>query len=44
MGTMTLFESGESSGEVSLKGLFEKPEEISGNSSMDLENLAFIIC
>ncbi len=44
MGTMTLFESGESSGEVSLKGLFDKPEEISGNSSMDLENLAFIIC
>lgn len=44
MGTMTLFESGESSGEISLKGLFEKPEEISGNSSMDLENLAFIIC
>lgn len=44
MGTMTLFESDESSGEVSLESLFNKPDEITGSSNMDLENLAFIIC
>lgn len=44
MRTMTLWESGESTGEVSLKMLFDKPEQIEGISKQDLEEMAFIAC
>ncbi len=44
MRTMSLFESGESSGEVSLKELFSNPQKIEGNSSLSLKEIAFIIC
>lgn len=44
MRPMSLFESGESSGEVSLRGLFEHSAEIDGTSELSLERLAFLVC
>ena len=44
MRTMSLFESGDSTGEVSLKELFESPETIDGESTIDLDRLAFLVC
>lgn len=43
MRPMTLFESGDSTGEVSLKDLFES-NSISGASEMDIEKLSFLTC
>ena len=44
MRPMSLFESGDSSGEVSLKSLFDQPDEIDGESKLDIERLAFLVC
>lgn len=44
MRPMSLHESGDSSGEVSLKELFEGNTDISGRNETDLERLAFLIC
>lgn len=44
MRPMTLFESGESSGEVSLKALFDCPEQIDGLANDDIDFLSFLIC
>ncbi len=44
MRPMSLFESGESSGKVSLEKLFSTPETISGNNNMDIDRLSFLIC
>ena len=44
MRPMSLFESGESNGEVSLGSLFNNPDAIEGASEMTLEQLAFLIC
>lgn len=44
MRTMSLYESLESSGEVSLKELFKSPKSISGTNKLDIESLAFLIC
>jgi len=44
MRTMSLFESGDSSGEISLKTLFENPEQIFAESDYDIEKLAFLVC
>lgn len=44
MRPMSLCESGESCGEVSLKSLFEQPDEIDGESELDIERLAFLVC
>lgn len=44
MRPMSLYESGESSGEVSLKALFEGVEEIDGESHIDIEQLSFLVC
>lgn len=44
MRPMSLFESGESSGEVSLGELFKTPEFIEGKSVLDLNRLAFVCC
>ena len=44
MRPMTLWESGESSGNVSLKELFTHPERVDGESTMDMEDIAFAIC
>lgn len=44
MRPMSLFESKESSGEVSLKDLFTTPDQIEGTNNLDLDKLAFLIC
>ncbi len=44
MRPMSLFESGESTGDVSLKDLFDGKTEIIGESSITLEQLAFLVC
>lgn len=41
---MSLFESGDSSGEVSLGGLFREPERISGNNRHNLTDIAYLCC
>lgn len=44
MRPMSLFESGESTGEVSLNALFSQPEELDGESRLDIDRLAFLVC
>ena len=45
MRTMSLFESGDSTGTVSLSELFDAERKpISGNSSIDINRLAYLIC
>lgn len=41
---MSLYESQDSTGTVSLKALFDKEEKIEGFSELTLERLAFLIC
>ena len=42
--TMSLWESGESTGAVSLAQLFKSVESIDGKSNMDLDQLAYVAC
>ena len=42
--TMSLWESGDSSGEVSLGALFKNAETVDGASNIDLDRLAFLTC
>ncbi len=44
MRPMSLFESGESTGSVSLKALFDSNSTIKGKSSINMHQLAFLIC
>ena len=44
MRPMSLFESGESTGEVSLAQLFDEPSSIFGHSNINLSELAFLTC
>lgn len=44
MRPMSLYESGDSTGEVSLGTLFTAPQEIDGESHIDLDRLAFLVC
>ena len=44
MRPMSLYESLDSTGEVSLRELFEAPEEIDGQNMLDLDRLAFLVC
>ena len=44
MRTMSLFESGDSSGEISLEKLFAGEQNIDGETNIDVERLAFLIC
>lgn len=44
MRPMSLYESGDSSGEVSLKALFDGVTEIDGASKLDIDRLAFLVC
>ncbi len=44
MRPMSLYESGDSSGEVSLKQLFEGASEIEGESKISIDRLAFLTC
>ena len=41
---MSLYESLESTGEVSLKNLFSKPIQISGTNKITFDKLAYIVC
>lgn len=42
--TMSLWESGDSTGDVSLESLFESGDFIEGTSHIDLDRLAFLTC
>ena len=42
--TMSLWESGDSTGEVSLGSLFDSKEQIEGTSHIDLDRLAYLTC
>lgn len=45
MRTMSLFESGESNGEISLRNLFERTDEdIFGTATLTLDDVAWLIC
>lgn len=44
MRPMSLFESGDSTGEVSMSSLFQNPENVDGASAVDLNRLAFLVC
>lgn len=44
MRPMSLYESGESTGEVSLEALFATPENIMGINKLTLDDMAFLIC
>lgn len=44
MRPMSLFESGDSSGEVSLRNLFDGMSEIEGSSDLSIDRLAFLVC
>lgn len=44
MRTMSLWESGESTGEVSLKGLFASSGDVRGQSELTISRLAFLLC
>ena len=44
MRPMSLYESGDSSGEVSLKELFDGNMEIDGESELGIDRLAFLVC
>ncbi|MGM9941917.1 MAG: ATP-binding protein [Bulleidia sp.] len=44
MRPMSLYESGDSTGQVSLKALFAGETEIDGESTLKIERLAFLVC
>ncbi len=44
MRPMALFESGDSSGQVSLAQLFKNPSDIDGENPLDVSRVAFLIC
>lgn len=44
MRPMTLWESGESSGDVSIKALFAEPEKVDGENALKMEDIAYAIC
>lgn len=44
MRPMSLFESGESTGEVSLKEMFNQPQQLSATNKLNIDDLAFLIC
>ncbi len=44
MRPMSLYESGESTGEVSIKNIFKQPDEIFGKNKLTLDDIAFLAC
>lgn len=44
MRPMSLYESGDSTGDISLKDFFSGPAEIDGNSDLNIDRLAFLTC
>ena len=41
---MSLYESGESTGEISLEELFNQPEIIRGSNKLNLKDMAYLVC
>lgn len=41
---MSLYESGESTGEISLEALFQRPESIYAENNLTLEDITYLIC
>lgn len=44
MRPMSLYESGESTGQVSLKDLFEGAKKVEGINNLDIEKIAYLVC
>lgn len=44
MRPMSLYESMESTGEISLKELFNQPAQLNGENKLNIDDLAFLIC
>lgn len=44
MNPMSLYESGESTGNVSLENLFSTPDNISGINNLELNDIAYLCC
>lgn len=44
MRPMSLYESGESIGEVSISSLFDAPSQVFSENKIDIEQLAFLVC
>ena len=44
MRPMSLYESGESNGAVSVEALFADPRQVTGRNSLSLEDVAYLIC
>ena len=44
MRPMSLYESGDSGGDISLNDLFSNKDDLFGNNILDLEDIAFLIC
>lgn len=44
MRPMSLYESGDSTGEVSIKDLFDGRKDIEGDSNLSIDRLAFLVC
>jgi len=44
MRPMSLFESGESTGAVSIGSLFDAPEQVFAENAVDIEQLAYLVC
>ena len=44
MRTMSLWESGDSTGDVSLGGLFSSENEVDGTSNLEIRRIAFLVC
>lgn len=44
MRTMSLWESGDSTGEISLKAIFEGNDEMTGTNKHDLDNITYLTC
>mgnify|MGYP002546460657 FL=1 len=44
MRPMSLYESADPTGQVSLKDLFDKPDSLEGENNLNIDKLAFLIC
>lgn len=44
MRPMSLWESGDSTGAISIESLFDQPEQLLADNSIDIEELAYLIC
>ena len=44
MRNMSLFESGESTGEISLSDLFQGKQDVAGTNKLDIRQIAYLVC